>query len=461
MHPSPASDAPLKLAARPGRPWSPLHLALFRFIFSFISLYTLDLIALFFQRQHRLLNGDYPKPFPEPLTATVWRSLIPWIGTHLLHLAHPVAFHSQVGQDSPYEYILRGTQLVLALLIALIWSILDRHRPHYRTLDAYLRIFVRSALVAEMLFYGLAKVPPAQFGVLSLYRLAQPLSQLWPMAMLWAFMATSPGYTLLCGLVETAGGLLLLTRRTTPLGALISAGAMANVLALNIFYDVNQKIRCVGYLLLALYLAAPQLLVLWNLLVRQRPTTPSPEPTAPGPRPLRIALSCMPLLFAILLMAHFIPSDIHRYNTNRYTDTQRGPNYGVWRVTTFTVADPNKPLLSKDVMTEMHLAPGQDRWQQLILDAGNQVYLQIGNGEYDNVEASQDPKDPLTGDTLLSDSGDPTWHARLHFDRSSPTTLSATGTVNDNPVTILFTLEPIGQTHLTDPPRWVSDGRRW
>lgn len=271
-------------------------------------------------------------------------------------------------------------------------------------------------------------------------------------------MAASPGYTLLCGLVETAAGLLLIPRRTVALGALISAGAMANVLALNIFYDVNQKIRCFYYVVLALYLAAPQLVRLWNLLVLQRATTPSPEPDTRGPHGLRVGLSLVPLLFAAMVMVHFVPSDLYRYNLNRHTDTLRGPNYGAWRVDSFTVADPGRPLLSQEAMSEMNILPGQDRWRQLIVDAGGQVYLKMGNGIYDNVDATDDPR---TGDTLLTDSGDPDWTSRLHFQRTSPTTLTANGTVNGNPVSIAFTQEDIGNGHLTDKPRWVSEGRRW
>jgi hypothetical protein len=431
---------------------------MFRFVFCFIALYTVDLIACFVQRQHRLMNGDYPKIFPEPFTAPVWHHVVPWVGTQILRLAHPVAVAGQVGQDSVYEYILRGTQIVIALLAATAWTLLDRTRREDRNLVAWLRIFVRGVLAAEMLFYGLAKVPPAQFGVLSLYRQAQPLGQLWPMAMLWAFMAASPGYTLLCGLVETAGGLLLVPRRTVALGALISAAAMANVLALNIFYDVNQKIRCLYYLLLALYLAAPQLGRLWRLLVLERVTAPVPEPIVRGPRGMRIAVSVIPLLFAVLLMIHFIPSDLYRYNLNQRKDSLRGPNYGVWKVTSFAVADENKALLTRKLFEDMEIEPGQDRWQQMLLDAGGDVYLQLGNGSYDKVDAKDDPN---TGDMLLTDSGDSEWHSRLHLQRTSPTTLTAEGEVNGNHVKIAMRGESIGPTHLNDSPHWISEGRRW
>ena len=438
--------------------WSRLHLITFRFVFCFISLYTVDLIASFLQRQQRLLNGDYPKVFPEALTSPVWHHLVPWVGLHLLKLAHPVAMHNQVGQDSVYEYILRGAQIVIAAIGASIWSLLGRTRRDYRDLDAWLRIFVRGALAAEMLFYGLAKVPPVQFGVLSLYRQAQPLGQLWPMAILWAFMAASPGYTLLCGLVETVGGLLLVARRTAGLGALVCAAAMANVLALNIFYDVNQKIRCLYYLLLALYLAAPQLIRIWRLIVLQRITGPAAERSVRGPRVVRIGASLVPLAFALMLMAHFIPSDLYRYKLNRQTDTQRGANYGVWRVTSFTVADANRPLLTKGLVEEMHVEPGQDRWSQLILDAGGDVYLLLGNGIYDHVNGQDDRK---TGDTLLTDPGDSEWQSRLHFQRTSPTSLMAEGVVNGNRVSIEFRQENVGESHLADAPRWISEGRRW
>ena len=270
-------DSLVSASTQASASWPPIARVFFRFGFCVIVLYTLDLVAAFFQRQP-LLSGARSAPFPAPFTAPVWHHVIPWIGLHLLHLTQAVDSSHEVGGDSPYEYILRGTELVVAVVVATAWSLLDRSRQEYRNLNAYLRVFVRAVLAAEMLMYGVAKVPPAQFGVLSLYRRAQMLNDLWPMAMLWAFMAVSPGYALLCGLVESVGGLLLLARRTTMLGALVCVGAMANVLTLNIFYDVNQKIRCAYYLILALYLAAPQLPSLWRLLVRQQTAAPALEP---------------------------------------------------------------------------------------------------------------------------------------------------------------------------------------
>jgi len=62
------------------------------------------------------------------------------------------------------------------------------------------------------------------------------------MGLLWTFMAASKGYQIFTGAAEVLGGILLLWKRTTTLGALTVFGVMANVMALNFFYDVPVKL---------------------------------------------------------------------------------------------------------------------------------------------------------------------------------------------------------------------------
>jgi uncharacterized membrane protein YphA (DoxX/SURF4 family) len=433
------------------KPWSRFHRDFFRFVFCFIALYAADLLAVFLWRQGQNQKGL-------PITVILWHPLILWIGQHVLHLAYPIRFQEYVGQDGVYEYILRGTELVLAVAASVVWHFLDPVRREYRTLNAYLRLVVRVVLASEMLYYGFGKVPPSQFGVLSLGRQAQPFGQMWPMAILWAFMAASPGYTLICGLVEVAGGLLLLTRKTTALGALISMGAMGNVMLLNVFYDVNQKMRCVYYVLLAFYLAAPELPGLWRLLVTRLPAAPVLEPKLLGPRSLRLALLSLPFVFGILQIVYDVPHDWRRYYAQRLTDASRGPNYGIWRVDSFAIADPHKPLFSQETLREFGLPAGHDTWYQVIFDSGDQVLIELENGQYNYVDATQDK---ATGDTLLSDSGDREWHARLQFQRKSPISLLAVGTVNGDQVRMVLSRQGDGKNHPADLPHWISDGRRW
>jgi hypothetical protein len=98
--------------------------------------------------------------------------------------------------------------------------------------------------------------------------LMRQLGQLPPRDLLWTFMEASRPYQVSAGLVELAGGLLLLTRRTTIWGALISAAAMANVFLLDIGYDVIVKFLAGQILLLGVFVAAPYVKGMGTVLAR-------------------------------------------------------------------------------------------------------------------------------------------------------------------------------------------------
>src|SRR5262249_24603807 len=64
------------------------------------------------------------------------------------------------------------------------------------------------------------------------------------------------GYTALTGAIELLGGVLLFSRRTTTLGALVCIGVMANIVALNFLYDIPVKLFSSHLLAVALVLVA-------------------------------------------------------------------------------------------------------------------------------------------------------------------------------------------------------------
>jgi len=103
------------------------------------------------------------------------------------------------------------------------------------------------------------------------------------MGLLWVFMGSSTAYTVFTGVVEVAGALCLLFRRTSTLGALILFGARTNVAMLNFTYDVSVKILSLNLLLMAAYIAAPDARRLAGVLLLNRATAPRP------PRPLFVS----------------------------------------------------------------------------------------------------------------------------------------------------------------------------
>ena len=138
----------------------------------------------------------------------------------------------------------------------------SRRKPDWHV-DGYLhgliRILVRFFLCEMLLGYGFAKVFPLQFAQPSSARLAQQLGDMSPMGLLWTFMGFSTSYQIFTGAIEVLAGLLLTTRRTTLLGAFVTIASMTHIFALNMCFDVPVKLYSFNYLLMAIFLVAPDL----------------------------------------------------------------------------------------------------------------------------------------------------------------------------------------------------------
>jgi hypothetical protein len=97
------------------------------------------------------------------------------------------------------------------------------------------------------------------------------------MKLLWTFMGASIPYVIFTGAAEMLGGLLLAARRTTLLGALVCIGVLSNVVMLNFSYDVPVKLYSSHLLLMAVFLAAPDLRRLASLFVWNRRVPPAEQ----------------------------------------------------------------------------------------------------------------------------------------------------------------------------------------
>ena len=118
-------------------------------------------------------------------------------------------------------------------------------------------LFVRFALAAQMIYFGMLKVIPTQFPSSSLLTLVAPVGNLSLQGLLWTSIGASQPYQIFTGAVEAVGGLLLITPRTTTLGALICLASMIQVFVLNLTYDVGVKILSFQLVLMSLFLLVP------------------------------------------------------------------------------------------------------------------------------------------------------------------------------------------------------------
>jgi uncharacterized membrane protein YphA (DoxX/SURF4 family) len=247
-------------------PWTVPRIVAFRFMFAYVVLYCfpqpLEMVP-----KLDWLAGKYGEGLVH---------LAAWLGARLLGIEVDPDAPGNGSGDRTIDYLLVFTDLLLATLATVVWSLIDRRRPHHRRLAEGLWIYVRYVLALTMIAYGLAKVFKSQFPFPSPARLAQPIGNTSPMGILWTFMGYSTPYNVFTGGMECLGGVLLFSRRTTTLGALVIVGVMTNVVALNFCYDVPVKLYSTHLLLLAVGLAAPDLRRLANVLILNRPTTPRP-----------------------------------------------------------------------------------------------------------------------------------------------------------------------------------------
>lgn len=352
-------------------------------------------------------------PFPiDYLSDTVagwviaaWDGIVTAAATYIFHVS--VDIKPAGSGDTTWNWVQFAVMLAMALVGAAIWMIFDR-KDHPRLREA-LRTYVRFYLAATMFGYGAAKVIPSQFPMPGLDKLVHTFGQTSPMGLLWTFMGASPAYNFFTGAMEILGGLLLTVRRTTLLGALVSAGVLSNIVALNFFYDVPVKLYSAHLLTMALYIAAPDFRRLIDFFVLRRPVTPPPdEPLIRGRRATIIAVTVRTLFVAAMLAFSF--------NLAHTTYKQRvgasSPLRGIWFVEDLQVDGKPRPPLLTD----------RTRWRRIVIDNPKFGSVQLMNDERRRFLLTLRPKT-----VMLASRDNPAQTTELAYERRGPDTLVLDG----------------------------------
>lgn len=237
---------------------------------------------------------SFPQPFTGVLPGlqdfSVWYTesvdkLVRWVAADLLGIKQNLIAPNGSG-DTTFAYVRLLTGFALAVGAALLWSAVDWRKTNYSWTKDLLRSYVRYVLAFTMLGYGLAKAGNAmnQFPEPGDFHLSRTYGESSPMGLLWTFMGASRSYTIFSGLAECLCALLLVWRRTTTLGSIVTFCVMLNVVMLNFCYDVPVKQYSVHLLAMAVFIALPDLKRVLGVLLFNRATQPIEErpPYAPG-----------------------------------------------------------------------------------------------------------------------------------------------------------------------------------
>ena len=289
--------ADLEVATRPAPVvWSHATRIAFRFAFCVAVLSAIHFVGFV---------PSYVQPAALQAKVTGW---IAPVGNAEAHATTAIAA-AMISPRALYPLRYAISVAAVSLTLTLLWTLIDRRRTSYPGLNRWLRLYARYALIVVTMVYALVKVIPTQFGYLTPGELLKPIGQLNRFWVLWNFMVVSTGYTVFAGLVELAGCVLLLFSRTTVLGALLLAGTMTNVLAMDLAYRVYGAGVIAGLLLvLAVIVIAPSAGALTDIFVFGRARQLPREPSTPFPR-LRAAPAAK-LAFLALLFALHLPDGL-------------------------------------------------------------------------------------------------------------------------------------------------------
>ncbi|MEI9909693.1 MAG: hypothetical protein WDO71_08445 [Bacteroidota bacterium] len=199
-----------------------------------------------------------------------------------------------------------------------------------------------------MFQYGFAKVFKQQFPFPNLNRLVQPMSDTSPMGLTWAYMGQSFGYNIFTGLLEIAAGLLLLFRRTTLAGALLTMGIMANVVMMNFCYDIAVKLYSSFLLLVALFITVTNMRRLVAFFFFNTPVTVCPEPKLFRSKRANRIMN----ILGIVLVAYFVFGQVQqKINMSKQVWADSGPKsslFGIYNLEFYIRNNDTLPLLRSD-----------------------------------------------------------------------------------------------------------------
>ncbi len=329
-------------------PWNFYQKFGFRFAFIFFILF---IVLLDWSTNSILSNFYYNGNLAEFLD-----SVISWTGKQLFDIQYTIISpYDGQHNDRVYIYLLYFIMAVMGVLGAIIWSVLDRKRTNYQKLYYWLTVMVRYYLAFTLFMFALEKFFKIQFPDLGYYTLTEPLGDMSPMSLAWAFFGYSYGYNVFMGIAESAA-LLLLFRRTTTFGALLTMGALANVLAVNFNYDVHAKMYPAALFLMAFFLLLKDLKRLMQFFFTGQAIS---LPVIKAPVIKKRWMNISKMVLKVLVIGYFTVFPVMDYIGYKKSSVERSKAKseiaGVYDVDTFIT---NKDTLSTD---------NPSRWKQIVI----------------------------------------------------------------------------------------------
>jgi len=331
-------------------PWNIYKQIAFRFVFIFFILFIV------------LLDWSVSPVFSyfyyEGNLAEFLDWVISWLGKYVFRIPYTIISpYDGQHNDRTYIYLLYFAMTATAAIGTVLWSVLDRKRTNYETAYYWLTSIVRYYLAFTLFLFALEKFFKMQFPDLGLYTLTEPVGNLSPMSLAWAFFGYSYGYNIFIGIAESAA-LLLLFRRTMVFGAVLTLVTLGNVMAVNFSYDVHAKMYPTALFMMTFFLLLPYLNRLIKFFFTNQATS-LPQIQAPVFKKRWMNISKN--VFKFLLIGYFTIFSVKDYfvskqkKNNKEMSKSQSELAGIFDIKSFVV---NNDTLSDG---------NPQRWNQIVI----------------------------------------------------------------------------------------------
>jgi hypothetical protein len=256
----PATSAATAPAPAARQPWQPWQRVLFRIAFPFFILLSLPSDVGWYKNLVSIdwLHGHYRDVY----------DIARFSPTFFMQGGAEGGTPALLGYDK--WFIALGA----AVVIGIVWTLLDRKRAEYEVLYYWLRVVVRFRAGIGIIGFGFTKLFPTQMPYPSLGLLNSDFGDMTAQKIFWLQIGIVPWYQVFAGVVESLAGVLLFFRRTTFLGAALLLGALGDIVFVNFAYDGGVHVYSSYFVLLAAFLMVQDVPDVYNLLIRERYTVP-------------------------------------------------------------------------------------------------------------------------------------------------------------------------------------------
>jgi len=314
-----------------------------------------------------------------------------------------------------------GFIALVAIAGTIVWSLLDKGKTHYKQLYYYLRILVRYRLAIAVIAYGFLKLFAVQAPFPSVSNLNTPYGDLTTWKIFSLSLGIVPGYQSFLGAVELLAGILLLFRKTSPIGATIIIFFIGNVFMSNLAYEGGEIVYSFYLVVLALFLVAYDLQRIINLLVLNVPVSPAALPVSWTKQQQLIRLILKSAVILIFVLGYGF--GVHR------TAAKGGYHFsdhkglealnGLYTVTSFQVNGRLLPYSLTDTV----------RWQDVVFEKWATLSIKV-NKNYHVVNYNTEDIPAGNGESSFEQSGTT---GRVYYDYKADTTGHVLNLVNKSP----------------------------